>query len=136
MAGTYIAYSEFHNFIISQIDRIQRLGLACNETVTIFFVQARNESDIAGLKLIGDQLRTSDLIFQKDKDFIFVLQETDSTGRMHINGMIKEFFEVEDLVVASASYPEDGKDLKHVLEIIEEMIVDNFNTEVKFDIPQ
>jgi hypothetical protein len=131
MSATKIVYSELRNFVNSQLNRIERFDKENNESLTMFFIKSRNKSDNEKIELIVNELRISDVLFQNDDNFIFVLQHTDGGGAVHIKKMVEEFFGTDEMPTSYASFPEDGKSIEELLSLIEEDIVDSFNISLK-----
>jgi hypothetical protein len=130
MSATKMVYSELRNFVNSQINRIERFDKDNNETLTIFFVQGRDKTDDDKIDLIAKELRTSDLVFKNGHNFVFVLQQTDGSGAVHVKRMLEEFFEEVEIPTAYVSFPEDGKTTEKLLKLIKNDIADYFNIEL------
>jgi|GEM_PF-5549149 len=123
---------DLHPFIDSQISRINRYSSESEkETLTIVFIKAEIGTISEIVYMLQDNLRDADVIFHKDDYFFLVLPETDSTGGLHIEEVLKEFLDRKDLSVGIATLPEDGKTKESLLDSLQAVCQSSFNIDLK-----
>ncbi|MCV6607380.1 MAG: hypothetical protein OIF32_04140 [Campylobacterales bacterium] len=107
MSATIMNFDDFYGYVDSQISRIFRYKQDNKlENLTIMFVRHNDIEKV--YKVLENNLRQSDVVFKKENYIFIALSNTDKMGALHVEEMLKEFFEDASLVVAYVSFPEDG----------------------------
>ena len=78
------------------------------------------------LTVLKNNLRKSDAVFEKNGAILLILSNTSRMGALHIDEIMKEFFE-EDIACVITSYPEDGENSMDLFEMMETILKDEYD---------
>ena len=126
---------DFQPFLDSQISRISRYKTGDREILTLVFIQANKNQVSETLETLQNNLRESDVIFHTDDFFFLVLPQTDLSGGLHIEEVLKDFLDRKDLCLTIASLPENGTTKEELFNSISTVCESSHNIDFKNYLP-
>ena len=133
MSAIVMNIENLHPFLDSQISRIARNNVNCKEIFTLVFVKAKKELMLQALEVLKINLRDSDVIFFNQDHLFLVLPQTDSSGGLHIEEILKEFLNERKLCLTIATLNEHGKTKNELFDAIERVCQSSYEVNFKED---
>jgi len=129
MSATIFSFDDFYSFVEREIARISRYDIQSKEKVSIIFLYVPNSIAEEAITVLKNNLRKSDALFEKNGFIFLLLSNTGRMGSLHIDEIMKEFFD-EKIECVISSYPEDGENLGELLEILKKVAKDEHNIDI------
>ena len=125
MAASIFTFDDFFTFVERELARISRYDVEREERFSLVFLKIPEGRHDEVTSLLETNLRHSDAMFEKDDVVLLVLPNTSRMGALHIDEILKEFFE-SDLACVIASFPEDGDTSQELFEMLEKILEDEY----------
>ena len=125
MSATIFSFDDFYNFVDRELARIGRYDLETSEKISIVFIRVPDGKHDEVLTVLKNNLRKSDAIFEKNGAILLVLSNTSRMGALHIDEIMKEFFD-DDIACVITSFPEDGDNSNELFEMMETILRDEY----------
>lgn len=130
MSATVFSFDDFYSFVERELARIGRYDAENSERISLVFIQVPEGKHDEVLTVLKNNLRKSDVIFEKNGAILLVLSNTSRMGALHIDEIMKEFFD-EDIACVITSFPEDGDNSSELFEMMETILKDEYG--IKMD---
>lgn len=125
MSATLFSFDDFYSFVERELARIGRYDAESSERISLVFIKVPSGKHDEVLTVLKNNLRKSDVIFEKNGAILLVLSNTSRMGALHIDEIMKEFFE-EDIACVITSFPEDGDNSNELFEMMETILRDEY----------
>ncbi len=125
MAASIFTFGDFHAFVERELARITRYDVDRTEGFSVVFLKIPEGRRDEVTTVLENNLRQSDAVFEHEDVVLMVLPNTNRMGALHIDEILKEFFE-SDLVCVIAAFPEDGDTAKDLFEMLEKILKDEY----------
>ena len=125
MSATVFSFDDFYSFVERELARIGRYDAENGERISLVFIRVPDGKHDEILTVLKNNLRKSDVIFEKNGAILLVLSNTSRMGALHIDEIMKEFFE-EDIACVITSFPEDGDNSNELFEMMETILRDEY----------
>lgn len=125
MSATLFSFDDFYSFVERELARIGRYDAESGERISLVFIRVPEGKHDEILTVLKNNLRKSDVIFEKNGAILLVLSNTSRMGALHIDEIMKEFFD-EDIACVITSFPEDGDSSDELFEMMETILKDEY----------
>jgi hypothetical protein len=125
MSATIFSFEDFYNFVEREIARIGRYDTEFGEKISLVFIKVPDGKHDEVLTVLKNNLRKSDAIFEKNGAILLILSNTSRMGALHIDEIMKEFFE-DDIACVITSFPEDGENSTDLFSMLERILKDEY----------
>ncbi len=129
MAGISFPYEQLINLIEHHIALIKRFEKNKDDVFSLIFLKT-DECDKKGIKeVVGNILRTTDIITKYDNNHIIFLPLTDYEGAYKLLEELQDFLDIpkEECIVC---YPEDGDNAPELLSRLQDIVKGRYNKEI------
>lgn len=129
MSATVFSFDDFYSFVERELARIGRYDAENGERISLVFIRVPDGKHDEVLTVLKNNLRRSDVVFEKNGAILLVLSNTSRMGALHIDEIMKEFFE-EDIACVITSFPEDGDNSNELFEMMETILKDEYGIDM------
>jgi len=126
MSATIFSFEDFYSFVERELARIGRYESEYGERISLVFIRVPEGKHDEVLTVLKNNLRKSDAIFEKNGAILLILSNTSRMGALHIDEIMKEFFE-DDIACVITSFPEDGENSMDLFEMMETILKDEYD---------
>ena len=121
MVTEFFSSNSLSALISHHIALIQRFEENSDEEFALLFLHLENFDNIEIKKSIQIVFRDTDIIFNHNENFIILLPKTDWNGAYELLNGLQEFLD-QELQDSIATYPDDGKDTKTLIESFKRVV--------------
>ncbi len=121
MAGVHFQFEDFKQLLRLNIGIADRLDENRAESFTVLYCDFSSQKDDRITAALGQILRTSDTIANKENDYFFVLPYTDKYGAEIVKKLFDDFFG-NFLNSFLISYPSNGENADELTDVLQNSV--------------